>query len=272
MSAHGLPTTASPEGDIELSALVVAHDEEANLPDCLERLRFADEIVVLLDRCSDGSRAVAERFGARILEGAWPQEGERRNTGIAACRGRWILEIDADERLHPDLAALIRRSLPTLPAGHVLMPIDNLIGARRIVHGWVHPIGNSRRNTMFSRGTKSWGAGQVHPEIRLSGTQTRLGEDLPPGHRIDHLVDRDIADFVARIDRYSSAMARDWRARGISIGFPRALRKGLTRALKSYTRRSGWREGRWGLFLASMACFCMLLTFFKTRLEQNGPR
>jgi glycosyltransferase involved in cell wall biosynthesis len=248
MSAHGLPTTASPEGDIELSALVVAHDEEANLPDCLERLRFADEIVVLLDRCSDGSRAVAERFGARILE------------------------IDADERLHPDLAALIRRSLPTLPAGHVLMPIDNLIGARRIVHGWVHPIGNSRRNTMFSRGTKSWGAGQVHPEIRLSGTQTRLGEDLPPGHRIDHLVDRDIADFVARIDRYSSAMARDWRARGISIGFPRALRKGLTRALKSYTRRSGWREGRWGLFLASMACFCMLLTFFKTRLEQNGPR
>ena len=80
-------------GEVELSALVVAHDEEANLPDCLERLRFADEIVVLLDRCTDGSRAIAERFGARILEGAWPLEGERRNTGIAACRGRWILEI-----------------------------------------------------------------------------------------------------------------------------------------------------------------------------------
>ena len=77
------------DGEVELSALVVAHDEEANLPDCLERLRFADEIVVLLDRCTDGSRAVAERFGARILEGAWPREGERRNTGIAACRGRW---------------------------------------------------------------------------------------------------------------------------------------------------------------------------------------
>jgi glycosyltransferase involved in cell wall biosynthesis len=256
------------DGEVELSALVVAHDEEANLPDCLERLRFADEIVVLLDRCTDGSRAVAERFSARILEGAWPLEGERRNTGIAACRGRWILEIDADERLHPDLAATIRARLPTLPAGHVLMPIDNIIGARRVTHGWVHPIGNSRRNTMFSRGTKRWGDGSVHPEIHMTGTQTRLGEDLPPGHRIDHLVDTDIADFVARIDRYSSALARDWRARGLSFGFARALRKGLTRALKSYTRRGGWREGRWGLFLATMACWCMLLAWFKATLEE----
>jgi glycosyltransferase involved in cell wall biosynthesis len=256
------------DGEVELSALVVAHDEEANLPDCLERLRFADEIVVLLDRCTDGSRAIAERFGARILEGAWPLEGERRNTGIAACRGRWILEIDADERLHPDLAATIRARLPTLPAGHVLMPIDNIIGARRVTHGWVHPIGNSRRNTMFSRGTKRWGDGSVHPEIHMTGTQTRLGEDLPPGHRIDHLVDTDIADFVARIDRYSSALARDWRARGQSFGFARALRKGLTRALKSYTRRGGWREGRWGLFLATMACWCMLLAWFKATLEE----
>ena len=256
------------DGEVELSALVVAHDEEANLPDCLERLRFADEIVVLLDRCTDGSRAIAERFGARILEGAWPLEGERRNTGIATCRGRWILEIDADERLHPDLAATIRARLPTLPAGHVLMPIDNIIGARRVTHGWVHPIGNSRRNTMFSRGTKRWGDGSVHPEIHMTGTQTRLGEDLPPGHRIDHLVDTDIADFVARIDRYSSALARDWRARGLSFGFARALRKGLTRALKSYTRRGGWREGRWGLFLATMACWCMLLAWFKATLEE----
>ena len=261
--------SAPPAGEVELSALVVAHNEEANLPDCLERLRFADEIVVLLDRCDDGSRRVAERFGARILEGAWPLEGERRNTGIAACRGRWILEIDADERLHPDLARLIRARLPTLPPGHVLMPIDNIVGARRIVHGWVHPIGNSRRNTMFSRGAKRWGAGQVHPEIELSGTQTRLGDDLPAGHRIDHLVDRDISDFVRRIDRYSGAMARDWRQRGLRFGFARALRKGLSRSLKSYTRRGGWREGRWGLFLASMACVCMLLTFFKARLEPD---
>jgi glycosyltransferase involved in cell wall biosynthesis len=98
------PSAATPSaGDLELSALVVAHDEEANLADCLERLRFADEIVVLLDRCSDGSRAIAERFGARILEGAWPREGDRRNTGIAA-GSSWANHCDrvgADRRAEP---------------------------------------------------------------------------------------------------------------------------------------------------------------------------
>jgi len=267
---HPFPSPP-PEDAIALSALVVAHDEEANLADCLERLRFADEIVVLLDRCTDGSRAIAERYATRILEGAYPREGERRNAGIAACRGRWILEIDADERVHPDLAARIRAALPNLPPGPVLMPIDNYVGDRLIVHGWVHPIGNSRRNTMFARGTKRWGAGSVHPAIHMTGTTTRLGEDLPPGHRISHLVDRDIGDFVARIDRYSTALARDWQARGLRFGFATALRKGLTRALKSYTRRRGWREGRWGLFLATMACWCMLLAWFKTTLEPPPP-
>lgn len=254
---------------IELSALVVAHNEEANLPDCLAGLRFADEIVVVLDRCTDGSKAIAERIATRVIEGAWPIEGDRRNTGIAACRGRWILELDADERVHPALAELIRASLPWLPAGHVLVPIDNYIGSRLVQHGWVHPIGNSRRNTLFTRGDKSWGSGSVHPAITLGGQRSSLGDDLPPGQRISHLVDRDIADFVARIDRYSTALARDWRAKDMRFGFATALRKGLTRSFKSYTRRGGWREGPWGLFLATMACWCMLLAYFKASLESD---
>ena len=81
-----------------LSALVVAHNEQAQLADCLETLRFADEIVVVLDRCTDGSRDIAARFTNRLLEGDWPVEGDRRNDGIAACTGPWVLEIDADER------------------------------------------------------------------------------------------------------------------------------------------------------------------------------
>ena len=67
-----------------LSALVVAHNEEAQLPGCLAQLTFADEIVVVLDRCTDKSLEIAQAAGARILEGAWPLEGTRRNAGIAA--------------------------------------------------------------------------------------------------------------------------------------------------------------------------------------------
>ena len=65
----------------------------------------------MLDRSTDGSAAIARRFGARVVEGAWEIEGERRNAGIDACRGDWILEVDCDERVTPALAAEIRAAI-----------------------------------------------------------------------------------------------------------------------------------------------------------------
>ena len=70
-----------------LSAVVVAHNEAAQLADCLSCLSFADEIVVLLDRCTDGSREIVGRFADRVIEGAWVREAPRRLAAIAACRG-----------------------------------------------------------------------------------------------------------------------------------------------------------------------------------------
>ena len=64
-----------------LSALVVARNEEGQLDDCLRRLGFADELVVVLDRCTDRSREIAVAHGGRVLEGAWPLQSERRNAG-----------------------------------------------------------------------------------------------------------------------------------------------------------------------------------------------
>ena len=90
------PPPFAPATGRKLSALVTVHNEEAQLAECLERLRFADEIVVVLDKCTDGSKEIASRFTGRLVEGAWDKEGERRNDGIAACSGVWIVEIDAD--------------------------------------------------------------------------------------------------------------------------------------------------------------------------------
>ena len=103
-----------------LSALVVIHNEEARLDACLERLAFADEIVVVLDKCTDASRDIAARYTDRVVEGAWEIEGERRNLGIDFCRGEWILEVDADEWITPELARevrqLARKATPTSTA------------------------------------------------------------------------------------------------------------------------------------------------------------
>ena len=80
----------------KLSALVVAHNEEKQLAQCLECLAFADELVVVLDKCTDGSDAIAALFTENLIEGSWDIEGDRRNTGLDTCTGDWIREVDAD--------------------------------------------------------------------------------------------------------------------------------------------------------------------------------
>ena len=80
--------------EIQISAVISVHNEEAQLADCLEGLRFADEIVVLLDKCSDKSGEIARKFTKRVIEDSWTIEGDRRNVirkvvvhgaGHAAC-------------------------------------------------------------------------------------------------------------------------------------------------------------------------------------------
>ena len=93
-----------------ISAVMCVRNEDGQLADCLAGLGFADEIVIVLDRSTDGSKAIAERHGAKIVEGAFEREGERRHAGIDAARGPWIFEIDADERVTPELAAEIVRT------------------------------------------------------------------------------------------------------------------------------------------------------------------
>src|SRR5258708_15669996 len=117
--------SANPASTPTLSALVVIHNEEARLADCLEHLRFADEIVVVLDRCTDRSREIALRFTDRLVEGAWELEAGRRNAGIEACRGEWVLDVDADERVSPALAAEIQSLVsPSTHDPHVI-PVDH---------------------------------------------------------------------------------------------------------------------------------------------------
>lgn len=253
---------------MRLSALVVARNEAERLPDCLASLGFADEVVVVLDRTTDGSAAIAAAAGARVLEGAWALEGDRRNAGIAACTGDWVLEVDADERVSPPLAAAIRRTIATSPHAWHLVPVDNYVGTRLLRHGWAGSFGTTAVPRLFRAGAKRWGPQRVHPGLEWTGRQ---GPKLTEGALI-HLVDRDIADMLKRLDRYSTAKARDLLASG-EIGTLRGnLRRFLSRAFKSYVSRRGYREGAWGVLLAFCTGAFPLLAYLKARLEPEKHR
>jgi glycosyltransferase involved in cell wall biosynthesis len=246
-----------------LSALVVVHDEEQQLADCLDRLVFAEEIVVVLDRCTDGSEAIARRYTDRIVAGAWPIEGDRRNTGIAACTGDWILEVDADERVPPGLAAEIRQAIATAPFGYFIVPYDNYVGDTCIRYGWGAQIGVSGAIRLFARGAKRWGRQRVHPKLELKGRRMALEA------RMIHYVDASISDMIRRLDRYTTLAAQDMRESGEVGSFFHNFRRIFSRFWKCYVARKGYREGKYGFLIALMAGLYPILSYLKAKLEDE---
>jgi len=263
-TASDLPTVATPKP--RLSALVVARDEEARIASCLERLRFADEIVVLPDRTTDRTGEIARGLGARVIDGGWASEPERRNAGIDACDGDWVLEVDADEWATPALAAEIREALATAQDGYFIVPMANHVGERLIRHGWGAYNGVAAKPILFRRGMKRWGRGRVHPALTLKGARQRLTEPVL------HFVYRDVGDMINRLNRYTDLAALDLIDSGEVLRLRTALRRMASRAWKSYVARRGYREGADGVALALYSALYPMLIYLKAAQRRAGAQ
>jgi len=190
------------DGDQLTEALVAA------LNDIIEKSASFTAATVPSARTEDGSDFYQSYFFPRsksaFWEGhirAWTIEGERRNAGIAACRGVWTVEVDADERVPPELAGEIRAVAKSDAAGYFLIPFDNYIGDRRVCYGWGASWGVSAAPRLFYKGCKQWGGQRIHPSLSLRGPERRLE------NRMVHYVDRNISDMIHRLDRDTTARA-----------------------------------------------------------------
>ncbi len=250
-----------------LSALIVARNESGQLGDCLSRLSFVDEIIVVLDRSTDASRIIALGYGAKLVEGSWHIEGERRSAGQAACSGNWIIEVDADERVSPELAIEIKNTLVARQLNHDgpdwwRIPFDNYIGNQLLRYGWGAQFGVGAKAVLYRKGFKHWGNQRVHPKVQMDGMS---GDSL--NHRMIHYVDRNITDMIQRLDRYTSLHAQDL----IDSGDIGTLRKNTLRIFgrfwKCFIRRKGYREGGLGLVIAIFAGLYPLLSYLKAKYD-----
>jgi len=244
-----------------LSGLVCVHNEEARLAECLTRLAFCDEIVVVADRCTDRSEAIARKMGARVVSGIFPVEGLRKEAGVAACRGEWIVELDADEAVTPALAREIRETIARTDAGDwYQVPVDNFIGAQLVRHGWGGSFGASSVARLFRKGVKSWKSERVHPGTTFTGV---YGGRLT--HAILHKVDDDIADMIQRLNRYTALRGQDLADSGKIKSLWDDLFRGVRRFYKCYVSRKGYKEGDMGFLIAIMAGLYPVLSNLKAR-------
>ena len=245
--------------DVKLSLLIVAHNEEQQIADCIKSGAFADEVVVLLDRSTDETGSIAEKLGAKLVKGAWPDEGERRSAGIDGCSGDWILELDGDERVTPELAQEIAETLPSTSADYCVIPFWNYVGGHYIQHGWGAYNGVGGKAALFRKDKKQWHGGTVHPKITLMGQRGEMTAG------IDHYVDEDLAGMYARLNSYSSAAAADAVAANTVPGGLSTFRRFFSRFLQSYFGKKGYRESYIGVALALFSAMYPVLTYIKAQ-------
>jgi len=246
---------------MKISAVIVAHNEEKNLEDCLKSLGFADEIVVVLDKCSDASEIIARKFTNKIIAGSWNIEGSRRNVALSAATNEWILEIDADERISQELADEIKQAIAIAEPCGFYIPIANYIGKRWVKYGWLRTLGVLRRQTLTYRGLKKYHEDkEIHPTF--AGDFTIKSLQNP----IIHLVDEDISDLIARFNRYTTWKANDMIAKNKIKGGYCSFK---LRFFKSFVMKKGYKEGGIGLLIAVLAGLYPIISYLKAKENEN---
>ena len=246
---------------MKLSALVCAHNEEARLADCLRRLAFCDEIVVVADRCTDRTQEIARQFGAVVVPGIFPLEGQRKAVGVNACSGDWIFEIDADEHVDPALACEVRATVERDPAcAYFQVPLDNFIGETMVRHGWGGSFGTSSVARLYRAGVKHWKPQRVHPGVTFDGV---CGGAL--SNRLRHHVDQDIGDMIDRLNRYTALRALDLADAGQPGTLWDNVFRGFRRFHKCYVTRKGSTEGGLGFLISLMAGLYPVLSHLRAK-------
>ena len=246
---------------VKLSALVCAHNDEARLADCLRRLDFCDEIVVVADRCTDRSQEIARQFGARVIDGIFPLESQRKTAGVAACLGEWILEVEPDEHVEPTLAYEVRAAIHGRPAGDWFdLPVNNFVGQTLVRRGWGSGLGDVMAPRLYRRRVKRWKARRVEPAVVLDG---RFAGELETP--IVRYADPDVGHMIARLNRQTALRAQDLADMGDAGDLATDLMAAIGRFWSSYVWRQGVREGELGLLIAMMAGFDAVLSGIRAR-------
>ncbi len=253
-----------PSRRVPLSACVIAFQEADRIGDCLASLAFCDEVLVVDSHSSDATRAIAAAAGARVIERDWPGHVAQKAFAVAAASHDWVLCVDADERVSPELRAEIERLRDAGfagPPGYTMPRLSSYLG-RWIRHGSWYP---NRQLRLFDRRRGRWAGEDPHDRVRLDGRPGRLRG------RLLHHPYRTLSDHLATIDRYTTITAQGLQRRGRRARASDLWLRPPARFLHSYLLRGGFLDGWRGLLLAAMTSHYVRIKYAKLlALERGG--
>jgi glycosyltransferase involved in cell wall biosynthesis len=225
----------------QLSAIIITRNEAANIGECLDTLAFCDERIVVDCGSTDGTIDTARGKGARVVHHDWSGFGPQKNFALSLAAGDWVLSIDADERVTPELAQAIKTAMTDAGADSFELPRLSSFCGRPMRHSGWYPDYVLR---LFRRGKARFDDAMVHERVICDGAVKRLDKPL-----IHHPVLK-LEDALSRMDRYSTASAEALVASGRSVWFFTGLTHGFFAFFKTYVLRLGFLDGAEGFLLA----------------------
>ncbi len=247
-------------GEVPVSVVIIAKNEEKRLPECLESIRWAKEVIVIDDESTDKTAELAQGWGAKVFRRGMDIEGRQRNFGFNHASQPWILSLDADERVTPELAQEIQEAIRARNEEKDLVgfaiPIRTFIGKRWIRGAGYYP---ARKDRLFRKGRFRYEEAGVHPRALYEGKILGLNGDIL------HYSCQNLAEFVKKFNRETTLEAEKWIKDGRKMSLAKALRKTVDRFLKNYFLKGGWKDGFMGYVMSHFHGYYQLLTYAKYR-------
>lgn len=250
-----------------LSAFVICYNEERNLRDCLESLRFCDEIVVVDSFSTDRTVEIAREFTERVYQRAWTNYRDQKAYALELTSHEWVLNLDSDERVTPDLRESIIQalSLPEgspQPSGYMIHRLVFHLGKWWRRGGWYPEY----RLRLFRKSEVEWKAGEVHEKVIPKGKVQRLQGDLL------HYSFRDLNDQISKLQRLAAAAAEEAFRKGKKASLIKLIVNPLWRFFKFYLVKGGYREGTAGLIVAVLEGYYTFLKYARLWEYHHGSR
>ena len=224
-----------------LSVIIITKNEALNIRECLESVKWADEIVVVDSGSTDDTVSICREFTPHVYIYGWPGFGIQKNRALGYATQEWILSLDADERVTPELRSEIEITmLEGSKPGYEIPRLSSFCGRYMQHSGW-HPDYVTR---LFLRNYGRFSNDLVHERVIIDGIVARLQ------HNLLHESFRDLDQLLSKMNHYSTAGAVMLGNKGREATLTQAITHGLWAFVRSYFLRAGLLDGREGFMLA----------------------
>jgi glycosyltransferase involved in cell wall biosynthesis len=244
-----------------LTVTVISHNEASHIAAALESVSWADEIIVIDSHSTDATVEIARRYATRVEVRDWAGYGAQKNYAADRASNDWILSIDADERVTPELAAEIREVMrrgPVTP-GYQITRVAHYLGQWIRSTDW-YPDYHLR---LYDRRAARWSERRVHESVEVDG-RPKGGRHLPRLRgELLHYPYRDMSDHLRKIDRYTTLAAEQWEAEGKRATALHALVYPRLAFFRNFLLRRGFSDGRVGLLVSLLNSYYVFLKYAK---------